>query len=87
MAAAKASGVFTIVLSPNAAPGGARLKVSGFGFGKEQGTSLVVLDGMSLVADHWSDTSFEVVVPAGARTGDFVVSVGNKQASARFVKV
>jgi len=65
-------------LSLPAGPEQMGFKIAGSGFGATQGTSTVKLNGqlMTPVAGSWSDASITVQVPAGATTGNVVVTVG-----------
>jgi RHS repeat-associated protein len=54
---------------------GSQIVISGSGFGSTQGTSIVLLNGAALTINSWSSTSISTTVPAGATSGDVLVSV------------
>src|SRR5882672_7200559 len=74
---------FTIVLPPSitnlsqtSGPAGTSITITGTNFGATQGTSTVAFNGITATAaSAWSATSITVSVPAGATTGDVVVTV------------
>lgn len=89
-ALAAKEGRFHITLSKDTAKPGELITVRGSGFGSEQGTSLVVVDGASVQAERWNDTSIEFKVPPSGRlglVGQVVVAVGDKQHAANFTTV
>ncbi|MFN7955603.1 MAG: FG-GAP-like repeat-containing protein [bacterium] len=64
-------------ISPQAAPVGALVTITGSGFGGNQGSSQVFFAGVSAgVAASWSSSSITIVVPVGATTGPVTVEVG-----------
>ncbi len=63
-------------LSPNSGPVGSSVLITGTNFGATQGTSTVKFNGTAGTATAWSATSITVPVPAGATTGNVVVTVG-----------
>ena len=64
------------LLTPNQAPVGAPVTITGTSFGTTQGASTVTFNGTSAAtASAWSATSITVNVPAGATTGNVVVTV------------
>ena len=63
-------------LSPIAGPEGATVEITGTSFGAMQGTSTVTFNGTGATPTSWSGTSITVTVPAGATTGNVVVTVG-----------
>jgi hypothetical protein len=78
---------FTVIPPPaitNMAPPlgvvGQSVTISGTDFGASQGTSTVTFNGVAATPTSWSPTSITVPVPAGATTGNVVVTV-NTQAS------
>lgn len=75
---------FHITLDPSQGKAGTTVKVAGAGFGKEQGTSLVIFEGALVTPSAWSDTSLTVVAPSNVKTGTVVVAVGDKRGSATF---
>lgn len=56
-------------------PVGATVTITGANFGATQGTSTVTFNGTAGTPSAWSDTSIDVPVPAGATTGNVVVTV------------
>src|SRR5581483_2494417 len=63
-------------LSLTQAPVGAPITSTGVNFGATQGTSTVTFNGTLASPASWSDTSINAPVPAGATTGNVVVTVG-----------
>jgi len=63
-------------LSPTSGLVGVSVTISGANFGTTQGTSTVTFRGVAAAATSWSATSIVVPVPAGATTGNVVVTVG-----------
>ena len=63
---------------PTSGPIGTVVTINGTNFGPTVGTrvSLVYFNGLSARTNSWSDTQIFVPVPAGATTGNVVVSVG-----------
>src|SRR6266404_2619287 len=74
---------FTIVLPPSitnlsqtSGPAGTSITITGTNFGATQGTSTITFNGITATAaSAWSATSITVSVPAGATTGNVVVTV------------
>src|SRR2546426_3390345 len=66
------------IMSLNPASGlvGASVTIAGANFGATQGTSTVKFNGTTATATSWNATSIVVPVPAGATTGNVVVTVG-----------
>src|SRR6266403_390296 len=63
-------------LSQNAGAVGASITITGTNFGTPQGSSTVTFNGnTAAAASAWSATSITVLVPAGATTGNVVVTV------------
>jgi hypothetical protein len=62
-------------LTPSSGPVGAVVTIAGTNFGATQGTSTVVFNKATAAPTIWSDASIQVPVPAGATTGDVVVTV------------
>jgi hypothetical protein len=57
---------------------GASITITGTSFGATQGTSTVKFNGTTATTfSSWTDTSIGVTVPAGATTGNVVVTVSN----------
>ena len=65
-------------LNPTAGPVGTSVTITGSNFGENRGTSRVSFAGTEASPVSWSDTSIVVPVPAGARTGAVVVTVGSE---------
>jgi len=62
-------------VNPTSGPVGASITVTGAGFGSTQGSSTVAFSGVLAFPTSWSATSIVVPVPAGATTGNVVVTV------------
>src|SRR5207245_11706879 len=67
-------------LSPTSGAVGISVTITGANFGASQGTSTVTFNGVAATPTSWSATSIVAPVPAGATTGNVVVTV-NGQAS------
>src|SRR5262249_30734270 len=63
-------------LTPTVGPVATSVTIAGTNFGAIQGTSTVTFNGTPATPTSWSDTSIVVPVPAGATTGNVVVTVG-----------
>ncbi|MGH9746658.1 MAG: IPT/TIG domain-containing protein [Candidatus Acidiferrales bacterium] len=63
-------------LTPNSGVVGASVVIAGANFGATQGASTVKFNGVAATATVWSATSITTPVPAGATTGNVVVTVG-----------
>src|SRR2546426_940490 len=63
-------------LSPTSGAVGTSVTVTGTNFGASQGTSTVTFNGTAATPTSWSATSIVAPVPAGATTGNVVVTVG-----------
>src|SRR6185295_9564417 len=63
-------------LSPTSGPVGSSVTIAGTGFGATKGTSTVTFNGTTATTTSWSATSIVATVPAGATTGNVVVTVG-----------
>src|SRR6202453_3222728 len=63
-------------LNPNAGAVAAPVTITGTNFGATQGTSTVTFNGTAATPTSWSPTSIAAPVPAGATTGNVVVTVG-----------
>src|SRR5207247_1884430 len=64
-------------LTPTSGPSGTVVTITGTSFGATQGTSAVTFNGTTATPTSWSATSIVVPVPAGATTGNVVVTVGS----------
>jgi IPT/TIG domain len=69
-------------LRPNSGTGGIPVTISGSNFGATQGTSTVTFNGIASRPTSWSATSITAPVPAGATTGNVVVTVGGQASNA-----
>jgi len=63
-------------LNPASGLVGTAVTISGANFGATQGPSTVKFNGIAATPTSWSATSIVVPVPAGATTGNVVVTVG-----------
>jgi len=63
-------------LNPNSGAVQSSVTIMGTNFGATQGTSTVKFNGTTATATSWSATSIVAPVPAGATTGNVVVTVG-----------
>jgi hypothetical protein len=64
-------------------PIGASITITGSGFGatQAQGSSTITFNGTPATATSWSDISVDTSVPAGATTGNVVITVGGTQSN------
>ena len=65
-------------LTPNSGAVAAPVTIAGTNFGTTQGTSTVTFNGTAATPTSWSATSIAASVPAGATTGNVVVTVGGQ---------
>jgi unsaturated rhamnogalacturonyl hydrolase len=65
-------------LSPTSGPVGAAVTIMGTNFGTTQGSSMVSFAGTAATATSWNASSITVTVPAGAMTGNVVVTVAGQ---------
>jgi len=65
-------------LTPALGSVGTSVTIAGTNFGSPQGTSAVTFNGTSATPTSWSATGLTVPVPAGATTGNVVVTVGGQ---------
>src|SRR6266446_6608406 len=63
-------------LNPVSGVIGTSVTLTGANFGATQGTSTVMFNGIAATATSWSATSIAASVPAGATTGNVIVTVG-----------
>lgn len=63
-------------LSPASGPVGTSVAITGTNFGTSQGTSTIKFNGTTATPTSWTATSIAAQVPAGATTGNVVVTVG-----------
>jgi len=69
-------------LSPTSGLAGAFVTITGTSFGATQGSSTVSFNGKAATPTSWSATSIVVGVPAGATTGNVVVTVNSLSSNA-----
>ena len=69
-------------LVPSSAAIGVAVRIAGANFGTAQGASTVTFNGAAAAPTSWSSTSITVPVPAGATTGNVVVTVGGVASAA-----
>jgi hypothetical protein len=65
-------------LNPVSGQVGTSVTIAGVNFGASQGTSTVAFNGTAGTPSSWTATSIAVPVPAGATTGNVVVTVGGQ---------
>src|SRR5262249_40103498 len=82
--------VFTVLqppvissLTPGSAPIGTSVTITGTNFGASQGSSTVSFSGTVATPSGWSDTSITAPVPAGATSGNVVVTVAALSSNAQ----
>ena len=63
-------------LSPSSGPVGTVVTINGTNFGATQGTSTITFKGIAASPTSWSATRIVVPIPAGATSGNVVVTVG-----------
>ncbi|HEV2989476.1 MAG TPA: IPT/TIG domain-containing protein, partial [Candidatus Angelobacter sp.] len=68
-------------ISPASGPVGSSVTISGSGFGSSQGASTISLNSTNVSVMSWSDSTIIAVVPTGASSGPFSVSVGGQAAN------
>lgn len=69
-------------LSPTSGPTGTSVTVTGTNFGAPQGSSTVSFNGSTVVPSSWSSTQIVFSIPAGATTGNVVVTVNGLPSNA-----
>ncbi len=69
-------------LNPVSGPVATSVTITGANFGATQGTSSVTFNGVAAVPTSWSALSIVVPVPAGATTGNVLVTVGGQTSNA-----
>jgi IPT/TIG domain len=69
-------------LNPTLGPVGTTVTITGTNFAASQGTSTVTFNGTAATPTSWATTSITVPVPAGATTGNIVVTVGGVASNA-----
>jgi RHS repeat-associated protein len=68
-------------LLPSSGTSGISVTISGTGFGSVQGTSTITLSGVAAAVTSWSSSTIVAVVPSGAPSGDFTVTVNGQIAN------
>jgi RHS repeat-associated protein len=68
-------------ISPTSGAVGGSVSIAGTGFGATQGTSTISLNSANVSVMSWSDSTIIAVVPAGASSGTFSVTVGGQAAN------
>ena len=68
-------------LSPTSGPVGTLVIISGSNFGATQGSSTIALNGTTAAVVSWGATSISALVPSGASSGAFSVTVSGAPAS------
>jgi RHS repeat-associated protein len=76
------SNAFISYLSTNSAPVDEEVTITGVNFGTSQGSSTVTFNGVSATPIEWTNTAISTTVPAGATTGNVVVTVGGTSSNA-----
>ena len=71
------------LITPQSGPVGTVVAIVGSGFGASQGTSTVMFNGTPVTWVSWSATSLQVQVPAGATSGNVVVTVSGKTSNTK----
>ena len=66
-------------INPGSGPIGTPVTINGSGFTSAQGA--VALNGTSAAVSSWSDTAIVAIVPNGASSGSFSVTVGSETAT------
>jgi IPT/TIG domain len=68
-------------LAPTSGPVGTTVTINGANFGATRGTSTITFNGTAATPTTWSASSIVVPVPAGATSGNVVVTVAGLSAS------
>jgi YD repeat-containing protein len=70
-------------VAPNAGAVGSSIVIAGSNFGPSQGSTSVTFNGTAATSiSSWSSTSITAIVPAGATTGNLLVTVGGSASNA-----
>jgi RHS repeat-associated protein len=67
-------------MTPTSGAVGMAVTLTGTNFGASQGSSTVSLNGTSAVVTNWSSASITAIVPSGATSGTFSVTVSSQTA-------
>lgn len=75
--------IYTVIptvvgLAPNSGVIGSTVTVTGSGFGATQGMSAVTFNGVVASTTSWNSSNILALVPAGATSGNVIVTVGGK---------
>jgi hypothetical protein len=70
-----------ISITPSAGRSGTSVELRGFGFGPDQLENYVTFGGIEADIDMWSDTLIVTSVPAGAATGEVIVTASGAQSN------
>jgi hypothetical protein len=65
-------------LNPTSGSVGTSIAITGTNFGTTQGTSTITFNGIAATPTVWNDTNISAPVPAGASSGNVVVTVGGQ---------
>ncbi len=68
-------------MSPTSGVVGEAVTLTGAGFGANQGTSTLKLNGTTAAVTSWTDTAIVASVPSGASTGPFTATVNGNAAN------
>jgi len=80
--------VFGIMeLFPSWGTPGDTLTISGTGFGADQGSGSVSLNGSGLQVLTWSDDAIDIILGEGASSGDLTVNIGGYQSNPSHVEI
>ena len=63
---------------PSSGVPGMQVQINGGGFGTSQGSSTISLNGTNAVVTNWTDANIVAIVPSGATSGPFSVTVGGQ---------
>ncbi len=78
---ASAQTLTVTTMSPTSGPVGTLVTIVGTHFGTAQGSSTVSLNGTTAGVVTWSDSTISVLVPSGASSGTFTVTVSGQTAN------
>jgi len=74
-------------LSPSYGPQGTFVTLNGSNFGSAPGTNFVKFNGLTAVANAWSDTQIVAQVPSGATAGNVTVNVNGVDTNSKSFSV
>src|SRR6266853_2092912 len=78
---ASAQSLTFTTMSPTSGPVGTLVTIVGTHFGTAQGSSTVSLNGTTAGVVTWSDSTISVLVPSGASSGTFALTVSGQTAN------